>query len=714
MYLMKTPTLRIDKSDLECRNGCGFYGNAQWDGLCSKCYRDRNSKGPSKAKHHFPGIRSASEVNRHPHLSRQPAPVPSSHPPAHDKLKKRNILEVFKKSPNAKESAEKRQHAKVHPLDKAELEYAEALKQLKLADETKKELKYLIQMFDQLIHKKYTSYNVEKISDSVQTSYIKMSDYMAIEGSPFEGTTPEQKEEMLDFFEKCVMTRNHKILFSPPFTNDEEKDSAIQSRIRQLSWINAKHLLCTIDEVNAEVRDLVYSAITELVAMDSFQSPQEKLECIVRCCRNIFNLLKHTGNGGPASADEFLPALIFVVLKANPARLHSNINYITRFSNASRLMSGEGGYYFTNLCCAISFIENLTAESLSMADDEFRELMSGEKMCNSAWESALLACESLNLISDNMKIMADLRKRNEDLQDGIEAMNRDMDDFKNEISRKVSEVISRTPLVLKPIHSRQNLCENRKSVPNPVDYASGGHFQANLVSALKLEDAQAPKLKVETVSGIPLASVEEILDKAEQPELETLARNLTDTLETTTTTTTTTKDEGMLGTISASNSTDLLSASPIFGYSSFDVNSLDGLATPDDFVPIDFSHGLTNINYDFDFSDNSAENSVAEDAAVDVRCSLPVSRSDLEEFDPLLAREVDEMPPPKDLKLSEQCASSEMQRSIIDGGNSPNEILLPSPLKPIAPDYKGFTKQGQSIPTISCDFGSSAAHNSSK
>lgn len=122
----------------------------------------------------------------------------------------------------------------------------------------------------------------------------------------------------------------------------------MKRRIQQLSWLNAKHLICSIDEVNSEVRDLVYNSITELVAMDSFPTPQEKLDCIVRCCRSIFALLKQTA-GGPASADEFLPALIFVVLKANPIRLHSNINYITRFSNATRLMSGEGGYYFTNL-----------------------------------------------------------------------------------------------------------------------------------------------------------------------------------------------------------------------------------------------------------------------------------------------------------------------------------------------------------------------------
>ncbi|WJX83707.1 Vacuolar protein sorting-associated protein 9A [Trifolium repens] len=115
----------------------------------------------------------------------------------------------------------------------------------------------------------------------------------------------------------------------------------------------------------------------ELQKINMYKAPRDKLICILNCCKVIGNLLLNASlasKDNPPGADEFLPVLIYVTLKANPPQLHSNLLYIQRFRRQSRLV-GEASYYFTNMLSAESFISNIDAKAISMDETEFERNM---------------------------------------------------------------------------------------------------------------------------------------------------------------------------------------------------------------------------------------------------------------------------------------------------------------------------------------------------
>ncbi|XP_010252348.1 PREDICTED: vacuolar protein sorting-associated protein 9A-like isoform X3 [Nelumbo nucifera] len=126
-----------------------------------------------------------------------------------------------------------------------------------------------------------------------------------------------------------------------------------------------------------EIDCAVEFAQKELQKMNAFKAPREKLLCILNCCRVINNLLLNvamSSDNVPAGADDFLPILIYVTIKANPPQLHSNLKFIQLYRRQSKLIS-EAAYYFTNLMSAKSFIIDLDAKSLSINESEFQEKM---------------------------------------------------------------------------------------------------------------------------------------------------------------------------------------------------------------------------------------------------------------------------------------------------------------------------------------------------
>lgn len=115
----------------------------------------------------------------------------------------------------------------------------------------------------------------------------------------------------------------------------------------------------------------------ELQKINLYKAPRDKLVCILSCCKVISNLLLNASvaaDENPPGADEFLPVLIYVTIKANPPQLHSNLSYIQRYRRESRLV-GEAAYFFTNMLSAEAFITNIDGKALSMDEAEFQKNM---------------------------------------------------------------------------------------------------------------------------------------------------------------------------------------------------------------------------------------------------------------------------------------------------------------------------------------------------
>ena len=94
-----------------------------------------------------------------------------------------------------------------------------------------------------------------------------------------------------------------------------------------------------------------------------------------QACSVIFNVLNLSrAKGGGTGADDFLPAFIYMVLRAEVDELWSNIEFVRKFRNPADLMS-KAGYCFVNLRSAVAFFENISHEALSLEEEEFGRLM---------------------------------------------------------------------------------------------------------------------------------------------------------------------------------------------------------------------------------------------------------------------------------------------------------------------------------------------------
>lgn len=334
-----------------------------------------------------------------------------------------------------------------------------------------------------------------------------------------------------------------------------------------------------------------------------------------------------------------------------------------------------------------------------MPEKEFRDLMSGKKSYNTAWESALLACESLHLMSENMQKMAELKHKNEGLANAIANVQQDIENFSKETAERTAKVIESTPLVIQEIKTPPRIIDQlkRRQITSRTEMGGGGHFQTNLATMVPDASLTPPDVKKAVVTGVSndeSNETEKDKEKSEQCKgLEALADSLTKALD---------PSPGV-------------TPSQLF----------DDVETPDDKARLDFIRGIRNINYDIDFSDGSAENSTIDDLVGDTPqkpSSFLGGITDSTSLDMLSTHSLD---------LDQLPGAT---KTLMD--DSPGAIGLESPLKPFVSmpiaatttvfsttttktsssqkstnvashmvDYKGGFSVLNKIPSISCSTG---------
>ena len=168
--------------------------------------------------------------------------------------------------------------------------------------------------------------------------------------------------EIAEKIEDHILRQIYKDVFPP----EQKEDVIFYQRTKCLNWVTPEQL----DIKTIYINQLEF-AIDSIKQIDEARSVLDKLDLIASAHTSVNNTIKFSsGKDDDSGQDEMTPILQYIILKAHPKRMHSNINYIKCFLGDSNLTDSKG-FLLSQIESAASYINNLNYEILKIPKEEF-------------------------------------------------------------------------------------------------------------------------------------------------------------------------------------------------------------------------------------------------------------------------------------------------------------------------------------------------------
>lgn len=179
----------------------------------------------------------------------------------------------------------------------------------------------------------------------------------------FTNITKKEVDNVVEIIENFILTQMYKYIYP---VESLEEDIKFYNKTKCLDWVMPNNL-----EIKKYYVDQLGMAELCIKKFDSSKSLFDKLSFIKDAFTNINNNIKYSeGKNEEAGQDEMVPIFQYILIRAQPKRMRTNINYINCFLSEEH-MNGQFGYFVSQIESSFNFIMNINYQDLNMSQEEF-------------------------------------------------------------------------------------------------------------------------------------------------------------------------------------------------------------------------------------------------------------------------------------------------------------------------------------------------------